>query len=57
MATQVPDRGDDPKRKVDMNKPCKSCGYIHMDPNFDYEKHENETNLGKIIGNALFKGL
>ena len=51
------DRSNDPKRKIDMNNPCKTCGMIHMDPNFDYKKHAAETHLGQVIGNALFKGL
>lgn len=44
------------KNSVDMNKPCTTCGMIHMDPNFDYKKHEKEAYLGSVIGNALFKG-
>jgi len=53
---KVPDRKDAPKRKVDMNNPCQSCGMIHHDPNFDYKTHAAETYLGNVIGNALFKG-
>ena len=54
--TAVPDRGSDPKRKIDMTKPCNDCGMIHVDPNFDYETHSKQIQLGKTIGNALFKG-
>ena len=57
MANSVPDRANDSARKVDMNNPCKTCGMIHVDPKFDYKKHEAEAYLGNVIGNALFKGL
>ena len=56
MATPVPDRSG-VKRTIDMNNPCKTCGMIHVDPKFDYKKHEAEAYLGNVIGNALFKGL
>ena len=57
MPNSVPDRANDSARKVDMNNPCKTCGMIHVDPKFDYKKHEAEAYLGNVIGNALFKGL
>jgi len=53
----VPDRGDDPKRKIDMTKPCNDCGMIHVDPNFNYKTHSSQTKMSKTIGNALFKGI
>ena len=53
----VPDRSKDPKRKVDMNNPCPSCGMIHVDPNFDYEKHAKQTKAAQQIGGALFRHL
>jgi hypothetical protein len=56
MADTVPDRNKDPKRKVDMNNPCPSCGMIHVDPNFDYERHAKVTDAQKVIGKALFGG-
>jgi len=54
MAATVPDRNKDSNRKVDMNNPCPSCGMIHVDPNFDYEKHAKQTNASRVIGQALF---
>jgi hypothetical protein len=63
MAATVPDRNKGPKskktakRKVDMNKPCPSCGMIHADPNFDYEKHATQTKAVQQIGKALFGNL
>jgi hypothetical protein len=54
MAATVPDRNKDSKRNVDMNNPCPSCGMIHVDPNFDYEKHAKQTNASRVIGQALF---
>lgn len=56
MSDKVPDRSGSSKRNIDMNKPCPSCGMIHVDPNFDYEKHAKVTNAKKVIGNALFGG-
>jgi len=56
MANPVPDRSGS-KRTIDMNKPCKDCGMIHVDPNFDYKSHAAEIKLRKTIGNALFKGM
>jgi len=56
MANPVPDRSGS-KRTIDMNKPCKDCGMIHVDPNFDYKSHAAEIKFSKTIGNALFKGM
>jgi hypothetical protein len=56
MAKSVPDRSTDPKRQMDFNDPCKTCGMIHHDPNFNYKTHENEHYLGSVFGNAMFKG-
>ena len=54
MANQVPDRAEHSNRKVDMNNPCPTCGMIHVDPNFDYEKHAKQTGAARAIGQALF---
>ena len=56
ISSTVPDRSG-AKRVIDMNKPCKDCGMIHVDPNFDYKTHSSQTKMSKNIGNALFKGL
>ena len=54
MAATVPDRNKDSQRKIDMNNPCPSCKMIHVDPNFDYEKHAKQINASQTIGQALF---